>query len=76
MRCSLLLLVSLAFGACSHDRHRRYPYPEGEGIRYPSSKRERVKSEAKYFGHRTERAFRRVGGKLEKFFTGRDTISE
>jgi hypothetical protein len=68
-------LMALLLGACSHDRHHRHPYPDDAGYRYPS-KRARVKSEAKYFGYRTERAFRKVGGKLEKFFTGHDTISE
>jgi hypothetical protein len=35
----------------------------------------KVRSGAKELGHDTERAFRKVGGHLQKFFTGRDTIT-
>lgn len=34
-----------------------------------------VHSDARRFGHKIEHAFRKVGGHLQRFFTGRDTIS-
>lgn len=38
-------------------------------------KRATVHSDARRIGHKIEHAFRSVGGHLQKFFTGRDTIS-
>ena len=35
----------------------------------------KVRAGAKELGHDTERAFLEVGGHLQKFFTGRDTIT-
>lgn len=34
-----------------------------------------VRSGAKNLGRKTEKSFRHVGGHLERFFTGRETIS-
>ncbi len=43
----------------------------------PSSRKKRgtVHSDARRIGHKIEHAFRSVGGHLQKFFTGRDTIT-
>jgi len=38
-------------------------------------KRGTAHSGARRFGHKIEHAFRSVGGHLQKFFTGRDTIT-
>jgi hypothetical protein len=35
----------------------------------------RVRSGARNFGRKTSDTFHRVGGHLQKFFTGRDTLS-
>lgn len=43
----------------------------------PVSRRRRagVHSDARRIGHKIEHAFRSVGGHLQKFFTGRDTVT-
>jgi hypothetical protein len=41
----------------------------------PRKKRGTVHSDARRFGRKIEHAFRSVGGHLQKFFTGRDTVS-
>ena len=48
----------------------------GDEENRPSKKKAgKVHSEAKGFGAKIEHAFKSVGGHLQKFFTGHDTIS-
>ncbi len=48
----------------------------GEDVKPQSrSKSAHVHSGVKSFGHKVKHAFMSVGGHLQKFFTGRDTIS-
>lgn len=68
LMCRLLfILLPVLLTACD-DRHRPPPKRTAHG----SAK---VRSGAKNVGHKTEHAFRHVGGKLQKFFTGHNTIS-
>lgn len=63
----LFLAVAVSFVACD-DKHKTPPKRPAHG----SSK---ARSGAENVGRKTEHAFRHVGGHLEKFFTGHDTIS-
>jgi len=67
MRHSLAIALAASLAACG-DSHR-------ETARRDSHRSARVRSGAKDLGHKTEHAFRKVGGHLEKFFTGHDTIT-
>ncbi len=62
---SVVLLAS--FAACDTP-HKTPP-------KKPAKKSASVRSGAENVGRKTEKTFRHVGGKLEKFFTGHDTIS-
>ena len=61
------LLVTVAFAAC--DTPRKTPPKKS------AKKSTSVRSGAENVGRKTEKTFRHVGGTLEKFFTGHDTIS-
>ena len=63
----LFLAVAVSIVACD-DKHKTPPKRSAHG----SSK---ARSGAENVGRKTEHAFRHVGGHLEKFFTGHDTIS-
>jgi len=62
-----LLVAAASFIAC--DSPRKTPPKK------PAKRSASVRSGAEDVGRKTEHAFRHVGGKLEKFFTGHDTIS-
>jgi len=66
-RCILLLLLSasLVIGDESH----------GTPAKLPPHRTAKVHSGAQDFGRQIEKTFRSVGGHLQKFFTGHDTIS-
>ena len=63
IRSILFMLAAASLAAC-HDSHKE------------AEKRDSLHSEAKRVRHKTDHAFRNVGGHLEKFFTGHDTISK
>ncbi|MEO6741537.1 MAG: hypothetical protein ABIP20_14920 [Chthoniobacteraceae bacterium] len=66
--CRLLFLaVAVSLIACDDKRQT----PPNRAARGSS----RARSGAEDVGRKTEHAFRHVGGHLEKFFTGHDTIS-
>ena len=62
-----LFLVAASFIAC--DSPRKTP------PKRTAKKSASLRSGAEDVGRKTEHAFRHVGGKMEKFFTGHDTIS-
>jgi hypothetical protein len=70
MRIVIAIAITALLAGCGDSHDEAYERDHHE------SKKARVKREAKHVGHRTERAFRKVGGKLQKFFRGHDTISE
>jgi hypothetical protein len=59
----LFLLVAASLAACCHSHDE------------PARTAAKVRSGAEDVGRKTEKTFRHVGGHLEKFFTGHDTIS-
>ena len=63
---SIIAAGMLAACGDSHD----------EAQRRDSHRSGSVKSGAQDFGQKTGHAFRKVGGHLEKFFTGHDTITK
>ena len=63
IRRLLIPLVAASLAACSDSRNE------------PQRTAAKVRSGAKDVGRKTEKTFRHVGGHLEKFFTGHDTIS-
>ena len=63
----LFLALAVSLVACD-DGHKAPP----KRAAHVSSK---VRSGAEDVGRKTEKTFRHVGGHLEKFFTGHDTIS-
>ncbi|MEI7820274.1 MAG: hypothetical protein WCK55_05090 [Verrucomicrobiota bacterium] len=70
LRIFLLVVAALfaaSFAAC--DTPRKSPPKK------TAKKSASVSSGAQDVGRKTEKAFRHVGGKMEKFFTGHDTIS-
>ena len=62
-----LLVAAVSFTAC--DTPRKTPQKKS------AKKSTSVRSGAEDLGRKTEKTFRHVGGTLEKFFTGHDTIS-
>jgi hypothetical protein len=64
MRCILVFAVAGLFTACGDSHH--------EAGRKDSHHRH---SGGRSFGQKTSRTFHRVGGHLQKFFTGKDTLS-
>ncbi|MCX6980149.1 MAG: hypothetical protein NTV08_05270 [Verrucomicrobia bacterium] len=60
-------LFAASFAACDTP-HKSPP-------KKTAKKSASVRSGAENVGRKTEKTFRHVGGKLEKFFTGHDTIS-
>ncbi len=66
-RILLFLVLPVALAACD-DSHA--PAPK-RAARTSTN----VRSGTEDFGRKTEKTFRGVGGHLEKFFTGHDTIS-
>ena len=67
LRHSLAIALAASLAACG-DSGRK-------SAKRDSHRPAQARSGAKDFGHKTEHAFRHVGGHLEKFFTGHDTIS-
>ncbi len=67
MRCLFFFFLPVLLSACDDGRR-----PPPKRIAHGSAK---VRSGAENVGRKTEKTFRRVGGHLEKFFTGHDTIS-
>jgi hypothetical protein len=63
----VLLAAAVSFTAC--DTPRKTPPKKS------AKKSTSVRSGAENVGRKTEKTFRHVGGTLEKFFTGHDTIS-
>ena len=61
------ILLAASFIACDTP-HKTPP-------KKPAKQSASVRSGAENVGRKTEKAFRHVGGKLENFFTGHDTIS-
>ena len=66
-RCFLSIIIAGLLSACG-DSHN-------EAESRDSHRSRSVKSVAKDVGHKTGHTFRKVGGHLQKFFTGRDTIT-
>ena len=66
-RFFLLLFVSASLVA-SDDSHRA-------PAKRPVSSSAKIRSGMRDVWRKTEKAFRSVGGHIEKFFTGRDTVS-
>ena len=66
-RSFILITAATMLSACG-DSHR-------EAGRRDSHRAHRVHSGARSVGRKTSDTFHRVGGHLQKFFTGRDTLS-
>ena len=66
-RSILFFLAAATLAACDDGRK-----PSPKRSAHTASK---ARSGAEDVGRKTEKAFRHVGGHLEKFFTGHDTIS-
>jgi hypothetical protein len=67
MRCLVLITFAGMLAGCG-DSH-------GEAQRRDSGRSHRARSGVRNFGRKTSDTFHRVGGHLQKFFTGRDTLS-
>ena len=70
MKRFLCSFVLICIFACGGDAHGAAPKRDSK-----KKKPRSASTEARAFGHKVERAFLNVGGHLQKFFTGRDTIS-
>ena len=67
MRCFVSVILAGMLSACG-DSYR-------EAGRRDSHRTDRVRSGAHAVGYKTKRTFRKIGGHLQKFFTGHDTIT-
>lgn len=70
MKRCVFLMVLLCMVSTGSDALGGVPRPASK------AKRETVHSDARRIGRKIEHAFLSVGGHLQKFFTGRDTISQ
>jgi hypothetical protein len=66
----LFVYIALAASLAACDDSNR------EASKRDSRTAARARAGVEDLGHKTERAFRKVGGHLQKFFTGRDTITQ
>ena len=65
----LILMVGMVF-ACG-DAHAAAGKTEAHRPQRAGS----APAEVRTFGHKVSHTFKKIGGHLQKFFTGRDTIS-
>jgi hypothetical protein len=67
LRLIFLIVAAASFVACG-ESHR-------DAERRDARRSVKVHAKAKEIGHETSGVFHRIGGHLQKFFTGRDTLS-
>ncbi len=69
----VVLAILAGTGSPVHADEHRNPAPHHVAAR--SKKKHRGSKKDQNVGHKIGKPFRHVGGKLQKFFTGHDTIS-
>lgn len=67
-----LAILTGALSPAHADEHRK---SAPHHLAAKSKKRHRSPGKVQNIGHKVAKPFRHVGGKLQKFFTGHDTIS-